>query len=124
MGRIARPWFGALLLVVAFLAFSGSSSAAPASPGAPLASLSIIERTATGTAPVREVASVVARCKAGETVTGGGYELQSIHPDVQVFTNAPIQTPTGRWGWAVTLHNDTDATFAFTAYAMCATFTP
>lgn len=124
MRRSVRPWFGALLLAIGFLAFSGSSSAAPISPNAPAASLSIIERTATGTVPVREVASAVARCKAGEVVTGGGYELQSIHPDVQVFTNAPIQSPTGRWGWAITLHNDTDASFGFTAFAMCATFTP
>jgi hypothetical protein len=122
MGRRVLPWFGALLLSVVFLA-SGSSAAAPISSAVPLASLSIVERTAVGTVPAREVASAVARCKAGEVVTGGGYELQSIHPDVQVFTNAPIQSTAGRWGWAVTLHNDTDAGFDFTAFAMCARFT-
>jgi hypothetical protein len=124
MGRPVRPWFGALLLTIVLLAFSGPSSAAPVSSAVPMASLSIVERTATATVPVREVASVIARCRAGEVVTGGGYELQSIHPDVQVFTNAPIQSPTGRWGWAINLHNDTDASFDFTAFAMCARFTP
>jgi hypothetical protein len=118
------PWLAPMLVTALLLCIGVSARAAATPPDRLTASLSVVKRTATGTAVMHDVGSVTAKCRVGEKVTGGGYELQSSNTDVQVFTDAPLKFPGGRWGWSVTLLNDTDASFDITAFAMCAAFTP
>jgi len=77
-----------------------------------------------------------AKCKSGETVTGGGFEIIGGHPsgqDYYVVADRPSdevvlkgthypppENNTAPTGWAVEIQNESGSTFTFRSYAMCA----
>jgi hypothetical protein len=80
------------------------------------------EAVAMGTAPAHNYGQAVARCRKSEVATGGGFEIQSINPDVHAFQSVPLPPDEDhrRWRWAVTVINESDAEVVFTAHAVCA----
>jgi hypothetical protein len=75
-------------------------------------------RTVHATVPAHDLGSAQARCQAGYVVTGGGYELATINPAVNAFTNAPFQSST-RYGWNVSVINESGVDVDITAFAVC-----
>jgi hypothetical protein len=104
----------AALVLLLVLTLPGPTS------GTPLPRFTV--ESATGSAPNGDLDQVIASCDEDYHVTGGGYEFQSINPALFVHQEIPIDPVSndGRWGWAVTVLNETGIDVTWTVIALCA----
>ena len=114
----ARPT--SLILSLVALVLLVLASLPGGASGAPLPKFTQV--SASGTATAGDLRQVIASCDAGSHVTGGGYEIQSINPAIFVHQDVPLgpEVNDGRWGWAVTLLNETGVDVVFSVVALCA----
>ena len=85
------------------------------------ASTKIVQVDAHDTVHDGDLTQVIADCPAGSEVTGGGYTIESINPANFVHMDAPL-TPDvndGRWGWAVTMLNESGVDVRLDVSALC-----
>jgi hypothetical protein len=85
------------------------------------ASTKIIEVDAHDTVHNADLTQVIANCPAGYEVTGGGYTIESINPANFVHMDAPLtpEVNDGRWGWAVTMLNESGVDVRLDVSALC-----
>lgn len=70
------------------------------------------------TLPEDGFGGLTAECDHGEVVLGGGFEIESINPDMAIVTNAPLVLDDSRQAWQVTI--SAGGAVPLRAYAVCA----
>jgi len=110
----------------------------PGAPGAPGATSVVVRYGEEGKPKEGEGSQSNAQCLPGETVAGGGFDffpgdpedfryvLLADRPSAEVeeaegeFVYPPPSDGAAASGWLVVMENETEETFVFRAYAMCA----
>lgn len=104
----------AALVLLVLLSFPRAAS------GTPLPKFTQV--SVTGTAINADLRQLIANCDEDYHVTGGGYQFQSINPALFVHQEIPVgpENNGGRWGWAVTVLNETGVDVTWSVIALCA----